>query len=65
MDILKKAVLLVAILSISVFTAGCGGDDAADGAGTEGDAAESGGGINLGDGLQDKIDEAEEDEAEE
>ena len=35
MDILKKCVVLVAILSISLFMVGCGGgeEDAADGAG--------------------------------
>ena len=59
MDILKKAVLLVAILSISVFMAGCGGEEAADDAGAEAPAgsepAESSGveAVDLGDLLKD------------
>ena len=36
MDILKKAVLLVAILSISVFMAGCGGEEEAEETGSLG-----------------------------
>ena len=59
MDILKKAVLLVAILSISVFVAGCGGEDAADDADAQGGTEQGGSGLNL-DGLEEKMDEAQE-----
>ncbi len=67
MDILKKAVLLVAILSIAVFMPGCGGDEAEDG-GTEaqdaaGQAESSGGGTM--DNLIEKMEEAQEEEAQE
>lgn len=63
MDILKKAVLLVAIVSIAVFMPGCGGDEAEDG-GTEaqdaaGQAESSGGAL---DNLIEKIEEAQEED---
>ena len=48
MDILKKAVLLVAILSISVFMAGCGDEEGADDAGSV-EQTESSGLEGLGD----------------
>ena len=71
MDILKKVVLLVAILSISVFMAGCGGDEAADEAGTEESGSaqptsegSSGAGGAL-DELKESIEEAQEEKAEE
>ncbi len=68
MDILKKAVLLVAILSISVFMAGCGGDDAAEDGGAE--AQDAGGqtdsaGSGVVDDLMEKIEEGQEDKTEE
>ena len=66
MDVLKKAVLLVTLLSISVFMAGCGGDEEA--ADTEaqdaaGQADSAGGGAM--DDLIEKIEEAQEEKAEE
>ena len=67
MDILKKAVLLVAILSIAVFMPGCGGDEAEDGGTEAQDAAgqaESSGGSTM-DNLIEKMEEAQEEEAEE
>ena len=67
MDILKKAVLLVAIVSIAVFMPGCGGDEAEDGGTEAQDAAgqaESSGGVTM-DNLLEKIEEAQEEEAEE
>ena len=62
MDILKKAVLLVAILSISLFMAG-GGEEAADEGGSSTEQTESteGGTVSL----QDLMEEAKEGEAEE
>ncbi len=67
MDILKKAVLLVAILSIAVFMPGCGGDEAEDGGTEAQDAAgqaESSGSGSM-DALLEKIEEAQEEKAEE
>lgn len=67
MDILKKAVLLVAILSIAVFMPGCGGDEAEDGGAEAQDAAgqaESSGSSTI-DNLLEKIEEAQEEEAQE
>ncbi len=67
MDILKKAVLLVAIVSIAVFMPGCGGDEAEDGGAeaqdTAGQAESSGGGAM--DNLIEKFEEAQEEKAEE
>ncbi len=63
MDVLKKAVLLVALLSISIFMAGCGGDEAADDAEAQdaGGQAESTGGGAMEE-LIEKIEEAQEEE---
>ena len=67
MDILKKAVLLVAILSIAVFMPGCGGDEAEDGGTEAQDAAGQADSVGSGamDNLLEKIEEAQEEEAEE
>ena len=61
MDILKKAVVLVAILSISLFIVGCGGDDAADDA-DAGAPAESTGGNAA---MEELIKDMDEEKAEE
>ena len=64
MDILKKAVLLVASVSIAVFMPGCGGDEAEDGGTEAQDAAgqaESSGGSTM-ENLIEKMEEAQEEE---
>lgn len=67
MDILKKTVLLVAILSIAVFMPGCGGDEAEEGGTEAQDAAEQtdSAGSNTFDSLIEKMEEAQEEKTEE